>query len=86
MEKNSKNINQIQGKEILWYIINILKIHGFNNFIIPLGYKGNQIKKFFKKYNNFGSKVNLVNTGINTNIGKRIYMVIIILKPKMFYC
>ena len=48
-KKIPKTLIKIQGKEILWYIINILKIHGFNNFIIPLGYKGNQVKKFFKK-------------------------------------
>ncbi len=81
-KKIPKTLIKIQGKEILWYIINILKIHGFNNFIIPLGYKGNQVKKFFKKNNNFGSKVNLVNTGINTNIGKRIYMVNNYIKTK----
>ena len=48
-KKIPKTLIKIQGKEILWYIINILKIHGFNNFIIPLGYKGNQVKKFFTK-------------------------------------
>ena len=74
-KKIPKTLLKIQGKEILWYIIKILKFHGFNNFIIPLGYKGNQIKKFFKRNRNFNSNINLINTGINTNIGKRIYMV-----------
>tara|TARA_B100001175_G_C19482072_1_gene627684 strand:- start:286 stop:1071 length:786 start_codon:yes stop_codon:yes gene_type:complete len=77
-----KTLIKIQGKEILWYIIKILKVHGYNNFIIPLGYKGNQIKKFFKRNKNFGSKVNLINTGVNTNIGKRIYMVENYIKSK----
>ena len=55
---------KIQGKEILWYIINILKINNFNHIILPLGYKGRLIRKFI--YNNQSLRLNveLIDTGI----------------------
>ncbi|MDB9761145.1 NDP-sugar synthase [Pelagibacteraceae bacterium] len=71
-KKIPKTLVKIQGKEILWYIIKTLKLYNFNHFIIPLGYKGSLIKKFFIRNKDLNSNVTLINTGINTNIGKRI--------------
>ncbi len=71
-KKIPKTLIKIQGKEILWYIINVLKLNNFNHFILPLGYKGNFIKNFVKKNNYFNAKIEMIETGINTNIGKRI--------------
>ena len=48
-KKKAKTLVKIQNKEILWYLIKYLKLNGFNHFILPLGYKGDQIKKFIKK-------------------------------------
>ena len=45
--------------------------YGYKDFYIALGYKGEIIKKFFKK-NNFGWKVNLIETGKNTMTGGRL--------------
>ena len=45
--------------------------YGFKEFYIALGYKGEIIKKYFKK-NSFGWKVNLVNTGLKTMTGGRL--------------
>ena len=74
-KKLPKTMIKIQGKEIIWYIINILKRNKFNQIILPLGYKGNTIRKFSKKYKSLFSVVDLVNTGENSNIGKRISLV-----------
>jgi len=70
-----KTMIKIQGKEIIWYIINILKKNKFNQIILPLGYKGNMIRKFAKKYKSLFNEVDLINTGENSNIGKRISLV-----------
>ena len=43
-KKIPKTLVKVQNKEILWYIISFLKSSGFNNIVLPLGYKGNQIK------------------------------------------
>ncbi len=74
-KKIPKVMVKIQGKEIIWYIIKILKRNKFNQIILPLGYKGNMIRKLSKKYKSLFSVVDLVNTGENSNIGKRISLV-----------
>ena len=48
-KKIPKSLVNIQNYPILWSIINILKKNKFDHFILPIGYKGNQIKKFVKK-------------------------------------
>ena len=48
-KKIPKTLVKIQKKEILWYIIKFLGFSGFKHIILPLGYKGEQIKKFLKK-------------------------------------
>ena len=73
--KIPKTLVKVNNKEILWYILNHLKIHGFKDIILPLGYKGELIKKFLKKNKNFGLNIKLINTGIKSNIGKRLYLV-----------
>lgn len=40
----------IGGKPILWHIMKIYSHHGFNDFIICLGYKGYVIKEYFANY------------------------------------
>ena len=48
-KKVPKVMVKIQGKEIIWYIINILKKNKFNQIILPLGYKSKMIRKLSKK-------------------------------------
>jgi glucose-1-phosphate cytidylyltransferase len=72
-KKIPKTLIKIQGKPILWYIINILKNNNFNHFILPVGYKGRMIKNYIKKKNLFKKlDIETVNTGLNSNIAKRI--------------
>ena len=75
-KKKPKTLIKVQKKEILWYIIKILKKNNFNHIILPLGYKGTKIRDFLKLNKNFDLKVNCINTGINSNIGLRIAKVI----------
>ncbi|MGH7245363.1 MAG: NTP transferase domain-containing protein, partial [Candidatus Levyibacteriota bacterium] len=46
-EFRPKPMVTIGGKPILWHIMKIYSHFGFNNFIIALGYKGDQIKSYF---------------------------------------
>ncbi len=64
-----KPMVQIGNKPILFHIMNYYKKFGFDDFIVALGYKGNFIKKKFKK---FDFKVKFVHTGLNTMTGGRI--------------
>ena len=45
-----KPMVEIGGKPILWHIMKWYAHHGFNEFIIALGYKGEQIKEYFLNY------------------------------------
>jgi glucose-1-phosphate cytidylyltransferase len=41
---------EIGGRPILWHIMRHFDQHGFNEFVIALGYKGEQIKRYFAEY------------------------------------
>jgi len=67
-----KPMIQIGEKPILWHIMKIYSSHNINDFIICLGYKGEQIKKYFQEENSESWNVELVETGENTMTGGRI--------------
>ena len=83
-KKIPKTLAKVQNKEILWYIIKYLKLSGFNHIILPLGYKGNQIKQFIKRNKSFGIYIETVQTGVNSNIGARISKITDRIKEKNF--
>ena len=74
-DKMPKTLVKVNNKEILWYILNHLKVQGFTDVILPLGYKGGVIKKFLKKNKNFNLNIKAINTGIKTEIGKRLSLI-----------
>ncbi|TGM56511.1 glucose-1-phosphate cytidylyltransferase [Leptospira adleri] len=45
-----KPMVEIGGKPILWHIMKIYEKHGFKDFILALGYKGEVIKDYFLNY------------------------------------
>jgi glucose-1-phosphate cytidylyltransferase len=45
-----KPMLEIGAKPILWHIMKLYSHHGFNDFIILLGYKGYYIKEYFANY------------------------------------
>ena len=66
-----KPMIKIKGKPMLLHIMNLYAKHGFKDFYIALGYKGQIIKKFFnKKF--FDWNINLIDTGKNTMTGGRL--------------
>ena len=60
----------INKKPIIVHIMEHFTKYGFNDFIIALGYKGSEIKKYFKKKNLWNVK--LVDTGLKTMTGGRL--------------
>ena len=61
----------IGGKPILQHIMEIYAKHGYKDFVLALGHKGEIIKNFFKK-NNFNWNVNTIDTGEKTMTGGRL--------------
>ena len=45
-----KPMVEIGDMPILWHIMKIYAEHGYNEFIICLGYKGNYIKEWFNNH------------------------------------
>ena len=45
-----KPMVEIGGKPILWHIMNIYAAHGFQEFVIALGYRGEIIKDYFLNF------------------------------------
>lgn len=89
-----KPMVEIGGKPILWHIMKYYSSYGYNDFIIALGYKGDYIKDYFRKYASINSdfsinlktnkieilnesnedfNVTLVDTGLNSMTGGRLY-------------
>lgn len=75
-KKIPKTLLRVQGKPILWYIIKTLKKNKFNHFILPVGFRGNQIIKYFNNNIEFDNlNIDIINTGVNNSIAKRIYKI-----------
>ena len=49
-EVKPKPMVEIGGRPILWHILRHYARHGFKEFVIALGYKGDAIKQFFRDY------------------------------------
>jgi len=55
-----KPLLKINRKPILEHIISNAKRQGFERFIISVGYKGNQIKDYFKDGSNWGVRIEYI--------------------------
>ena len=76
-EDKPKPMVLINDKPIIWHLMNIFCIQGFNQFIISTGYKSEVIDDWIGKnkiQDSNGNKMDIqtVNTGLNTQTGGRI--------------
>jgi glucose-1-phosphate cytidylyltransferase len=64
-----KPMVEIGGKPILWHLMKLYEHWGYNDFIVCLGYKGNQIKEYFLNYyiNNSDISVELKNNRVQVH-------------------
>jgi len=80
-----KPLVEIGGKPILWHIMKIYSHHGFNDFILCLGYKGSKIEDYFKKHKNDWS-ITFVDTGENSLKSQRLMQIKEYIKGDTFLC
>ena len=68
-----KALINIGGKPIIWHILRIYSLYGLNDFVLCLGFLGDEIRRYFDE-NGSGENwcVELVDTGIETNTGGRL--------------
>ena len=79
-----KPMINISGKPMIYHIMKHYSKYGYKNFYVALGYKGDVIKKYFKK-NLFGWNVNLIDTGEKTMTGGRLKRLEKYLKDEKFF-
>ena len=80
-----KPLVKIKNKSMLEYIINHFLKYKIKNITISAGYRHNLIKKFVtKKYKN--KKINVINTGLNTEIIDRLKKIFDGLNKKIILC
>ncbi len=56
-ESRPKPMVEIGGHPIIWHIMKHYARHGFHEFVLALGYKGEEIKRFFLDYNRLRASV-----------------------------
>jgi len=54
-----KPMVEIGGKPILWHIMKSYAHHGFNEFVVALGYRGDAIKEYFLHYRERASDLSI---------------------------
>ena len=69
-EKIPKPMVELDGKPILWHIMNLFSEYGHKDFYIATGYKSEVIEKYFAD-NPSDWNVNAIDTGLNTMTGGR---------------
>lgn len=45
-----KELVEIGGRPIIWHVMRIFSVHGFNRFVLPLGFEAQQLKNYFLNY------------------------------------
>lgn len=45
-----KELVEVGGRPILWHVMRIFSAHGFNRFVLALGYGASEIKRYFLEY------------------------------------
>lgn len=63
-EFRPKPLVEIGGRPILWHIMKIYARHGFRDFVLCLGYRGQMIKDYFLNYE-------AMNNDFTINLGRR---------------
>lgn len=54
-----KPMIEVGGQPILWHIMKIYAEHGFNDFVVLLGYKGHVIKDYFINYFMYNNDISI---------------------------
>ena len=71
-----KSLIKIQNKPIIWFVLSNLIKTKIKKIILPLGYKGKKIKNYVEKnFAEYLDRIELIETGTDTEIFERIYKV-----------
>lgn len=83
-----KVLVEVGGKPILWHIMKGYAHHGFNDFVLALGYLGESVSKYVSDVNageHDGWAVTAIDTGLETNTGGRVAMLRDVVEGEVFF-
>ncbi len=80
-----KALIEIGGRPILWHLLGFYAQQGFNDFVLCLGFLGDEIKRYFVENHKDDFKIEFVDTGLDTNTGGRIRRVESLIDDKTFF-
>ena len=66
-----KPMVEIGGKPMLWHLMNIYSAHGFCEFVVALGYKGECVKEYFLNFYAFNNDLTIDLSRGDTTIHRR---------------
>lgn len=70
-QSRPKPLVEVNGKPILWHIMKSYARYGINEFIVLVGYKGEQIKHYFVNYSLYTSDIEINLASSRTQVLKR---------------
>lgn len=77
-----KCLVDILGLPLLWYVLAQYRSQGFKHFILPLGYRGNQVVNYINEQPDFRDcHFDLIPTGEDTPVALRLQRILASLKP-----
>ena len=85
-KETPKPLLKIGGRAVLWHLMKRFSSFGHNEFILCLGYLGDQIKDYFSQKENMEErwKINFVDTGLESSKSERIMKVQHLINGKNF--
>lgn len=84
-EKIPKPLLKVGDKPILWHVMKIYRSQGVNNFVLCLGYKGEEIREYFRNNNDEGWNIQFVETGLESTKSERLQQVKDLIKGDIFF-
>ncbi len=83
-----KTMVEVGGMPLIWHLMKIYQHHGFNDFILTLGYRGDYIRKFLAENEHLFADFNitLADTGESTATGGRLLRVAKHINNDTFMC
>lgn len=84
-EKIPKPMMPVGDRPILWHIMKIYASHGFRDFVLCLGYKGDRIREYFEKNNHENWSIEFVDTGEDAKKSERLLKIKDLIKDENFF-
>ena len=69
-----KALIKVGGRPIIWHLLSLYSHYGVNDFVLCLGYLGDEIRRYFQD-SQTDWRIAFTETGLDTNTGGRLYSV-----------